>query len=167
MAFTHGGLRDSEYSKFGGTQTSHPGSMTIVAVNNQIKRYEFPTGSMIANAGGEFGAYSEEGLNGMLQCIVIKENNFAGATGSLFLKASGIETTIWSMVSGTTRGYGVATSGATFPRATTIYTWASPISGADTNVVLAEIPLADTVLHFYGSGLGTSKSGLGLTVVYR
>ena len=167
MAFTNSaGLRDREYAKFK-TQTSHPGSLTMMVVDNPIKRYEFPAGSLVANAGGEFGAYTEESLNGMLQCVAIDENNFAGTAGSLFIKASGLETTIWSMISGTARGLGVATSGVTFPRATTVYTWASPISGASTDKVLAEIPLSDTVLHLYGSGLGAAKSGLGLTVVYR
>lgn len=166
MTYTEGGLRDREYSKFA-TQTTHPGSISLVAVNNQVKMYEFDVTELVANAGGVVDIYSSEGLNGMLQAVSISESTFAGATGSLILSASGLETTMWSMVSGTIRGNGVATSGVTFPRATTVYTWSAPISGSSQETVLAEIPLADTVLHLIGSGLGNATSGLGVTIVYR
>lgn len=165
MTYTQGGLRDREFSKFA-TQASYPGSVTLVAVNNQVKRYEFSAADLLANAAGSIDVYSTEGLNGMLQGVAIEESNWSNANGSLFINASGIETTMWSMVSGTGKGMGVATSGLTLPRATTIYTWSSPISGTN-DAEFAEIPLADTVLHLVGSSLGNAASGLGLKVIYR
>ena len=168
MAFTQSeGLRDREYAKFEAVQT---GSKIAVLVKPRdvVQTYTFEAADLIASAtaGGSLDAFSSYPLNGMLKAVYLGESNYTGTAGSLFLNTSGTEITMWSMVSGTVRGYGVATSGATFPRGTTVYTWASPISGASQDTVLAEIPLADVYLHLVGSALGTSKSGTSIGVVY-
>ncbi len=169
MAYTQSaGLRDREYSKFSEVQ-SESGPAVFVKSRDTLQTYTFGVDDFTASntTGGSLDSFTDFPLNGMLKAVYLDENNFNGATGSLFLNISGPEITVWSMISGTIAGYGVATSGAYIPRATTVYTWSAPISGADQNVVLAEIPLPNVTMHLVGSTLGTAKSGLSFTVAYQ
>ena len=167
MAFTQSaGLRDREYSKFEAVQSAS-GAAAFVKPRDTLQTYAFGVGSLTACATGSFDSFTEYPLNGMIKGIYLGDNNYANATGSLFLNISGPEITVWSMMSGTIAGDGVAVSGAYVPRATTVYTWGAPISGADQSVVLAEIPLPNTIMHLAGSTLGAGKSGLSFTIAYQ
>ncbi len=168
MAYTQSaGLRDREYSKFEAIQTA--GSNSGVRVTHPIQTYEFSVADLTASntTGGSLDAFSAYPLNGMIKGVYLGDNNYTNATGSLLLNISGPEITVWSMISGTIAGAGVAVSGAYVPRATTVYTWGAPISGADQSVVLAEIALPNTTMHLVGSTLGTAKSGLSFIIAYQ
>jgi hypothetical protein len=132
---------------------------------NRVKTCRFTVGSLTADANEQIDSYSQAPLNGLLYGVHVGANTFNSSTGSLFLNVSGPELTVWSMVSGTTRGTGVGTSGVTYPRATTVTTDSVPLSGGNGYVEFAEMPL-NSVLHLVGSKLGASASGLELNVVY-
>ena len=132
---------------------------------NRIKEYNFTTADITAPASGEFDAYTTYPLNGDLRGIAIYSNNFT-ATGSLFLNASGIESTAWSMVSGTIRGIGVGASGLTLPLAEVVRTNSTIISGTSIANEYGFIPM-NSVMHLVGSNVGASKSGLGIAIVYQ
>ena len=131
----------------------------------RVKEYNFTVGSLTADANGRFDAYTSHALNGTIKGVAIYESNWTNSAGSLLLNVSGLETTAWSMVSGTVRNTGVADSGLTLPLATTIKTNAVPISGTGGYVAFQEIPM-NSVMHLVGSGLGNAKSGLGLAIIY-
>jgi len=160
MTYTQSkGLRDREYNKFTAGQSA--GSNTIVNTQNTIKQYKFDYADCVGNTISEYTDYP---LNGMLKGVVIYNNNFT-ATGSMFLRASGIESTAWSMVSGTTRGIGIGASGLTLPLASTVRTNSTIISGTSTANEYTEIPM-DSVMHLVGTAVGVNKSG-AIAIVYR
>ena len=132
---------------------------------NRIKTYKFNVGSLIADATEFLDVYSAYPVNGMLLGVHVGESTWDGSTGSLFLNVSGPELTMWSMVSGTLRNTGVATSGVTYPRVTAVHTDGTTISGVYGYDEHVEIPM-NSVLHLVGSSLGAGTSGLELNIIY-
>jgi hypothetical protein len=67
-----------------------------------------------------------------------------------------------------TNTHNTAETFTVFPRASVVSTYNIPLSGANTSWY-AEIPLC-SVLHFVGSGLGSStipKAGREVNIIYR
>lgn len=128
--------------------------------STRIKEYNFGYSDLV---GTTISAYTAYPLNGVLKGVVIHANNFDGA-GSLFLRASGIESTAWSMISGTARGIGINASGLTLPLAIPVRTNSTYISGTNT-AQHVEIPM-NSVMHVVGTAVGASKSG-AMTIVYQ
>jgi hypothetical protein len=99
----------------------------------------------------------------MLHAIQMQENNFT-ATGSLFLSVSGTGEIAWSMISGTATS-NVAATGVYLPMGHARTTQNETLSGTAGNGVWEHFPMMGN-MRIIGSGLGASKSGLGLTIVY-
>jgi len=128
--------------------------------STRIKEYNFSYSDV---TGDTVSTYTSYPLNGMLKGVTIYNNNFT-ATGSLFLRASGIESTAWSMISGTARGIGIGASGLTLPLAIPVRTNSTNISGTAT-AQHVEIPM-NSVMHLVGTSVGASKSG-AIAIVYQ
>lgn len=163
MAYTlSNGLRDREYAKF---TKENIGSFTGINVSNILKSYDFGTTTASTGAGsGLFGVWTSYELNGMLKAVVVGKNNY-NDNGSLYLVASGIGIDIWQLISGTQTS-NVAVSGAYLVRGSARTTENINLSGTVGNGVWTDIPLYGFI-GFVGSGLGDSKSGLGLTIIYQ
>jgi hypothetical protein len=127
--------------------------------DHRIETYDFQPGSVV---GASFNAYTWRQVNGILLGVQLKENNYA-ATGSLALTVSGLEYPLWSLISGTATG-NTAQSGVFYPVAYPVNQINVSLSG--TAPIVTEIPLFGN-LHLNGAGLGASKSGLGITLVYK
>ena len=156
------GLKDREYAKFSSEQT---GSQTAINVSNLLKTYDFGTVTASTKAGsGLFTAHTTYEINGMLKSIVIKDNNFED-TGSLYLRASGLNYDVWSMQSGTVTS-SVATSGVYIPKGIMRTTENVSMSGTLAAGMLGDIPMYG-VYTIIGSGMGDSTSGLGIVLVYQ
>jgi hypothetical protein len=125
--------------------------------DSRIELYEF-----IGLSGASFTLTSNYSLNGILTGIRIKENNFT-ATGSLSLVCSGTGETIWNLVSGTVTN-NVAQSGLYYPVTYCRNSVNTDLSG--TSPIITEIPLFGQY-QLVGAGLGTGKSGLGFTLIYK
>lgn len=123
-----------------------------------VEELLFPPGSLVASAAGLFDIYSDRPINGLLWGIVILENSFA-ANGSLILAVSG-ETgeEIWR------RNGTASTSGTVLPRATTVFTDNTIVSGTGYQVV--DNIYLNSVLRLTGSGLGNGTSGAGIKIGY-
>ena len=128
---------------------------------NRIKEYNFSYADV---TGTTVSAYTSYPLNGMLKGVVIYNNNFT-ATGSLFLRVSGVEQTAWSMISGTARGIGIGASGLTMPLGMPFRTNSTIVSGTSTANEHVEIPM-NSVMHLVGTAVGASKSG-AIAIVYQ
>jgi len=129
---------------------------------SRIKTYEFPAGSLVgAGASGNFVLYTDWSLNGRLQAVQVKANNFSAANGKLILQVSGTGEIIWQLASGTNTGT-VAQSGVYFPRGHARTT--DNISLA-TSGIYAEIPLFGNYM-LTGSEVGKGKSGTGFVMSY-
>ena len=128
--------------------------------DHRIETYMFPAGSLV---GANLSIPTWRSINGLLLGVNIQESNFA-ATGSLFLKNNLTGQIEWSMQSGTSTG-NVAQSGTYYPVVS---------SSSQNNVLLSgtnyyaysELPLYGEYT-LIGSGLGASKSGLGITLIYK
>ena len=129
---------------------------------NRVKEYNFSYTDGTASSAEAIDTYTTYPLNGMLKGVAIYENNYSGA-GSLFIRASGIETTAWSMISGTARGIGINASGLTLPLAIPVRTNSTYISGTAT-AQHDEIPM-NSVMHLVGTKVGDTKSG-AIAIVY-
>ena len=162
MTFTQSkALRDREYAKFNQLDA---GSQTVISVNlnNNVKVYEFPAGSLWAYdsgdiSGGNFHAWTDYPLNGLLYGIQWLDGNNT-ATGSLAIKTSGAgETDIWSTITRTTD-----TDFNVFPRGELSTT---------TDVALGEsgayglIPLSG-IYKVIGSDIGIGLGFSGLRIAY-
>ena len=162
MTFTISpGLRDREYAKF---TSLDAGSQVVVSINlnNNVKVYEFPVGSLAAwdegdISGGNFDSFTHHPLNGLLYGIQwLAGNN--GAAGSLAIKISGAgDADIWSTI---TRATNVDFE--VFPRGELCTT---------TDVLLGEsgcyglIPLSG-IYQVIGSDIGIGLGFSGLRIAY-
>lgn len=169
MAFdlTTKGLRDREYSKFVPLQA---GSQTTVNINlnNNVKVYEFPVGSIRALntdagggpvSGGNFESWTHYRIHGLFYGIEYQYGDFI-AGGSIFLKTSGtVETDLWG-------NYGTRATNenfTVFPRGEAVGTTDLALSGLSATYEL--IPVSG-ILHLIGSDLGETKSGAAFRIAY-
>ena len=164
MAFdlTTKALRDREYSKF---VPLDAGSQTVISVNlnNNVKVYEFPPGSLTALdepplSGGNFHSFTHYPLNGLLYGIQWLDGNNTAA-GSLAIKISGAGASdIWSTITRTTDvDFNV------FPRG-------EIVSTTDERIDLSSgccglIPLSG-IYQVIGSNIGIACGFSGLRIAY-
>lgn len=140
---------------------------------NRVKTYYFPGSPTLYGDGttGEVDVYSESPINGFIQSVFFEGGNWEAA-GSLILSISGTaggltstEGGVLTMTSGTSTGHHLGEDWVVFPRATTVHTDSTPISGADGYDELAEIPVW-SILRLQAGVVGTGSCASGLTVVY-
>jgi hypothetical protein len=127
--------------------------------DHRIETYDFPTGSLI---GATISAGTWRSINGILAGVQVKANNW-DATGSLILMNTTTGMPVWNLVSGTATG-NVAQSGTYYPLAYASTSNNTTLSG--TAPITAEIPLFGEYT-LTGIGMGTNKSGLGVTLIYK
>lgn len=123
---------------------------------NRVKNFRFGANELIANAAGLFDSFSAPFVvNGAIQKIDFTTGNY-GANGSLFILVSGTEELIWKR------------NGTANTNAIGVYPFVYPVNNANTT----GSPQAFTqrtingVIHIVGSGLGNTKSGVGLDITY-
>ncbi|MCH7568495.1 MAG: hypothetical protein IIA87_03665 [Nanoarchaeota archaeon] len=127
-----------------------------MAVNNRIESYNFITNSITSDSNGLFEAYSENDVIGRLNGIQVFNNNFT-ANGSFQLFLSGNNELLW-------RKNGIAgESGTFYPREYVTNNVNDQISGT---AVATTQALIVGKLRLVGSGLGDSKSGIGISIYY-
>lgn len=124
---------------------------------NRIKTLRF--GALTANSSGVISLNSSWPINGFIQGVQILANNFT-ATGSLSLTISGTGDSILSFTSGTATS-NIAVSGTHYIRAYARGPDNSTLSG----LAYTEIPVNDVITLAF-AGVGDSKSGLGLNIIY-
>lgn len=131
----------------------------------RIKEFRFSTESLTSDADGNIDVYTDHPLNGRLWAIHNAGADNPGSwakIGSLTFSISGADQTIYVWKSGPTTtiaNEGVVTADTHFPRASLRMTSGSPLTEYDT------IPM-NSVIRLVGSGLGDSKSGLGINIAY-
>lgn len=131
--------------------------------DHRIENYDFKsgTGQLV---GDVFRQDTWRQVNGILMAVKTKENNY-GATGSLFLVESGTNNVIWSLTSGTSTG-NTSQSGLYYPVTPAVNPINATMSGTNSAGVYVDIPLFGAYAMI-GSGVGASKSGLGVEIIYR
>lgn len=137
--------------------------------DNRVKQYTFSSSDLIGVANGspnsKIDVYSQSPLNGVIQQIAWQAGNHT-ATGSLWIRASGwgSEGDILTFTSGTDT-HNLGENWVVFPRATTVRTNMTTISGANGYNEFAQIPI-NTVVRVIASGVGVNKSGGELSIGY-
>ena len=140
--------------------------------DNRVKFYYFPgSPTLYGNATtGHIDVHSDNPINGRIQSVYFQGGNW-DATGSFTLTVSGTTTgltategNILTFTSGTTT-HNLGEDWVVFPRATTVHTNMTPISGAYGYAEFSEISVW-SVLRLTVSGVGTGSAASGLTVVY-
>jgi len=131
--------------------------------SQRIEEYRAPVASLVTTA-GLMDFYTDRVINGKIQLIDWRAGNHTG-TGSMWVTVSGTEQVIWSLLASGTATHNVAESFTVMPRASCVSTTDASLSGT-TGGEYAEIPV-NSIIHFIGSGFGTGKSGLGLTLIYQ
>jgi len=156
------GLRDREHSKF---TSLDAGSQVVVSVNlnNNVKVYEFPAGSLAAwdegdISGGNFHSFTHHPLNGLLYGIQWLNGNNTAA-GSLAIKMSGAGAMdIWSTITrATTADFTI------FPRGAIVSTTDEAIDLSSGCCGL--IPLSG-IYQVIGSDIGIGLGFSGLRIAY-
>lgn len=134
---------------------------------NRIKTIRFGASDLLAGATGHIDAYSKAEPNGMLKAIMLSENNYA-ATGSLKIETSGDNFALFSFISGTAFNNSVFTDEnfTVLPRGYATTTTNVSLSGT-TAYEIEEIPLWGRKIHVSISGVGASKSGTEMLLVYQ
>ncbi len=163
MAFdlTTKALRDREYSKFVPLQAGSEVAVSI-NLNNNVKVYEFPVGSLTAAdagdiSGGNFHSYTHYPLNGLLYGIQFIDGN--NTTGSIAIKSSGAGATdIWSTITRTTTSDFVV-----FPMGEAVGTTDLALSGL--SATYQNIPLSG-IYQVIGSDIGIGAGFSGLRIIY-
>ena len=128
------------------------------------------------NTGSDLGAidtYSDSPINGRIQSILYEGGQWNPA-GSVTISVSGTaggltstEGYILNMTSGTATGHHLGEDWIVFPRATTVHTDGTPISGADGYDEFAEIPVWSTIRIQAGSNIvGAGSMASGISIVY-
>jgi len=122
--------------------------------DSRIKTYLFTNaGSLTSDAKGNLDTYSKHPLNGELLAVGVGTNDWT-ATGSIVTLVSGGYASVLGAVRGTTVGDTVTVK--------------VPVLNTGAASTLTELhPAMNDVLHIVGSGLGNSKSGLSIRIVYR
>lgn len=137
--------------------------------DNRVKQYTFSSTDLIGVANGspnsKIDVYSQSPLNGVIQQIAWQAGNHT-ATGSLWIRVSGwgSEGDILTFTSGTDT-HNIGENWVVFPRATTVRTNMTTISGANGYNEFAQIPI-NTVIRIIASGVGVNKSGGELSIGY-
>lgn len=137
--------------------------------DNRVKQYTFSSTDLIGVANGspnsKIDIYSQSPLNGVIQQVAWQAGNHT-ATGSLWIRASGwgSEGDILTFTSGTDT-HNIGENWVVFPRATTVRTNMTTISGANGYNDFAQIPI-NTVVRVIVSGVGVNKSGGELSIGY-
>ncbi len=140
--------------------------------SNRIKFYTFPGSPDLCGDTtlGNIDAHSAYPLNGRIQSVYFRGGDW-DATGSMILSVSGTsagitatEGNILNFTSGTDT-HNFNEDWVVFPRATTVHTDMTAISGADGYDEFAEIPIW-SVLRLQAGVVGTGSMASGLTVVY-
>jgi len=129
----------------------------------RIEEYRAPVTSLVT-AAGLMDFYTNRSINGMVKVIDWQAGNHT-ATGSMWVTVSGTEQVIWSLLASGTATHNIGANFTVFPKATCVSTADASLSGA-TGGEYSEIPV-NSIIHFIGSGFGTGKSGLGLTLLYQ
>lgn len=129
--------------------------------DHRLESYQFKSGGLVGDA---FTSHSWRSINGVLEAIRVGANNYT-ATGSLFLITSGTGEVIWSLQSGTVTG-NVAQATLYYPVTSAVNSVNTSLSGTNSNGVWKDIPLLG---HYVisGVGVGASKSGTGIELIYR
>ena len=126
-----------------------------------VEELLFPVGSITASTGlgsGLFDCYSDRAINGLLWAVVVLENTYA-VNGSLILAVSGETGEVIWQKNGT-----ASSSGTSLPRATTVFTDNTIVSGVGYQHV--DNIYLNSVLRLTGSGLGAGTSGIGIKIAY-
>lgn len=131
--------------------------------SQRIEEYRAPVDSL-TTAAGVMDFYTDRSINGMIQLIDWRAGNHAG-TGSMWVTVSGTEQVIWSLLASGTVRHNVAENFTVLPRASCVSTTDASLSGT-TGGEYSKVPV-NSIIHFIGSGFGTGKSGLGLTLLYQ
>jgi len=141
--------------------------------DNRVKFHYIPGSPTLYgdSATGELDIYADTPINGRIQQIWYEGGNWNPA-GSITISVSGTsagltatEGQILNMTSGTATGHHLGEDWVVFPRATTVHTDGTPISGADGYDEFAEIPVW-SILRVQAGVVGTGSNASGLTVVY-
>ena len=140
---------------------------------NRIKNCYFPGSPDLYGDGttGKLDIYTDNPINGRIQSIYFEGGNWNPA-GSIMISISGTtggltstEGNILTMTSGTSTGHHLGEDWVVFPRATTVHTDGTPISGANGYDEFAQIP-AWSNLRIEAGVIGTGSNASGLTIVY-
>ena len=122
---------------------------------NRIKNISFPVGSLTASSAGRFNVYSEQPFNGVIKKIQFEAGNY-GANGSIFVNISGgVSEQILLKKGGTN---------ADFTSYPLVY-GVDNVNATGSPSMFTEY-VGQSTIQLIGSGLGATKSGLGLTVYY-
>lgn len=123
-----------------------------------INEYRFPTGSLVASAGGIINVTSNVSLNGTIQKITMETSTYTG-TGSLQFFASG---TPADLILGFTSGTIFGNVGGGF----IVYPMAYPqgTNGVTGSPQAFVRPTINGPIQIIGSGLGNGTSGLSIVV---
>ena len=120
---------------------------------------------------GELDIYSDSPINGKIQSIYFEGGNWNPA-GSITISISGTaagltatEGVILNMTSGTATGHALDEDWVVFPRATTVHTDGTSISGSNGYNEFAEIPVWSNI-RVQAGVVGTGSNASGLTIVY-
>lgn len=126
----------------------------------RIKSYNFPIGSLTADANGRYSVYSEYPLNGTIQNVTILDTNYT-ATGSVMLFESGLGNS-GTALNGQILKIRAGSENSTF----------YPVTYGELSNNVTGSPQAFTqhviqsTLRIVGSGLGNGTSGIGLRIYY-
>ena len=118
---------------------------------------QFPSGSLTADANGNFQTYAERPIEGRIVKVDFRGGNLTN-TGSVFLRASGTEEPIWSAV-GRASGNLVE-----YPMLYAVDQTGTSMSG--NGVSWRELGGYDGMMEAWASGCGNGTSGVNLTVYY-
>lgn len=122
---------------------------------NRIKEYTFSPGSLTSTAGGTLSSFSDHSINGTIQKIYFDAGNHT-ATGSIFIFTSGANAEqIWL------KKDNLDTDQLVYP-----FVYAVDNTNTTGSPQAFTQRVINGPLRVLGSGLGASKSGLGLTVFY-
>jgi|TARA_R100000501_G_C2565729_1_gene74574 hypothetical protein len=123
--------------------------------SNRIKEFKFTTSDLIADASGNIETYSERPLNGTIQKVIFEAGNYT-ATGSLYVNISGgVSEPVWQKINN------VNADSVAYP---TVYTEDNEATTGSPDSFTQRV--INSTVQIVASGLGSGKSGLGLTVYY-
>ena len=126
---------------------------------NRVKVLNIVPGSLIADANGNIATFGGFAVNGLIQKIESYGSNFT-ATGSILVAVSGTGEAIFNWTSGTNQG-NVAAVAINYP-----FMYANTSTGVTGSPQAFTQFAANDIVRIIGSGLGASKSGLGLNIYF-
>ena len=124
--------------------------------SNRVERISFSPTELTSSSGGIINVFSDSSINGTIRKVELVAGNHTN-TGSLFPNISGgASELIWSKVGG------VSGTSVDYPH---VYTSDNVRVTGSPSLGISRIAM-DT-LHVIGSGMGNTKSGLGLNIYYQ